>query len=263
MDLGLKNKIVLVTGSTKGIGKAIAKNFLLEGAVVIINGRSKNDLEKTIDELSKFGTLYGIRADLGNASDTEILINKIQAIGIVDVLINNAGIFAAKNFTAITDEEWIKYFNINLLSSVRLCRYFLPRMLKRNSGRIINIASEAGVKPVPEMIHYSVTKTALISLSRGMAELTKGSNVTVNTVLPGPTWTDGAKEFIKKTARREKVSIEAMTKLYFDKYEPTSLIQRFATTDEVANGVLFLSSDLSSAINGSAQRIEGGIVRHI
>lgn len=263
MDLGLKNKIVLVTGSTKGIGKAIAKNFLLEGAVVIINGRSKNGVENTVDELSKFGTLYGIRADLGNPSEAEILIKKIETIGTVDVLVNNVGIFAAKSFTSITDEEWINYFNINLLSSVRLCRYFLPRMLKRNSGRIINIASEAGMKPIPEMIHYSVTKTALISLSRGLAELTKGSNVTVNTVLPGPTWTDGAKEFITKTARMEKVSIEAMIKLYFQKYEPTSLIQRFATTEEVANGVLFLGSDLSSVINGSAQRIEGGIIRHI
>lgn len=263
MDLKLKDKLVFVTGSTKGIGKTLAKFFLLEGASVIISGRSKKDVDNVRDELSDYGAPHGIAADLGNHDDAKYLIDKIEEIGSLDVLINNAGIFEAKVFEEITDEDWIKYLNINFLSAVRLCRYFLPEMLKRDRGRIINIASEAGMKPIPEMIHYSVTKSALISLSRGMAELTKGSHVTVNTILPGPTWTDGAREFITKAALKEKVDIETMIKLYFKKYEPTSLIQRFASSDEVANAVLFLSSDLSSAINGSAQRVEGGIIRYL
>jgi NAD(P)-dependent dehydrogenase (short-subunit alcohol dehydrogenase family) len=263
MDLKITGKNIFITGSTRGIGKAIAKNLMLEGARVIIHGRTRESVDATIEELSPYGTVYGYCADLSEGDEIQVLLDEVDKTGDVDVLINNAAIFESKSFYEVSDREWMNYLNINLLSAIRLSRHFLPGMLKRNQGRIINIASEAGVKPIPGMIHYSVTKTALIGLSRGMAELTKGSNVTINAVLPGPTWTDGAQEFIGRAAHAENVDIETMIERYFKNVEPTSLLQRFATADEVANVVVFLCSDLSSAINGSAQRVEGGIIRSI
>jgi NAD(P)-dependent dehydrogenase (short-subunit alcohol dehydrogenase family) len=263
MDLKLNGKTALITGSTKGIGKAIAKRLLSEGANVIINGRSQTSVDLVKKELSQFGIVYGFAADLGDVQQTEVLLGEVEKIGSIDILVNNAAIFESKNFFRITNSDWVRYLEVNLLSAVRISQYFLSKMLERNQGRIITVASEAGFKPIPEMIHYSVTKTALISLSRGMAELTKGTNVTVNTVIPGPTWTEGAQAFIEESARKENLDPGSMIELYFKKFEPTSLLQRFATVDEVAFMVTILASELSGAINGSSQRVEGGIIRCI
>ncbi|SFB02081.1 MULTISPECIES: SDR family NAD(P)-dependent oxidoreductase [unclassified Bacillus (in: firmicutes)] len=263
MNLQLENKLVVVTGSTSGIGKGIAKSFLQEGAKVIINGRSQSRVDETVNELSAFGMVYGIAADVTDASQTKEFLLKVKEYGDVDVLVNNMGVFEVKDFEAVTDEEWMNYFNVNVLSAVRLSRFFLPEMLERNFGRIINIASEAGLKPLPQMIPYSVTKTALISLSRGLAELTKGTDVTVNSVLPGPTWTEGVESYMEGAAKAENEELEYFTANYFKKNEPTSLIQRFATVEEVADTVVFIASKKASAINGTAQRVEGGIIRSL
>ncbi|MFP7476864.1 SDR family NAD(P)-dependent oxidoreductase [Terribacillus saccharophilus] len=261
MDLQLQEKLVVVTGSTGGIGKGIAKSFLREGATVIINGRNEERVRLAADELSAFGKVHGIAADLSDGEQADIFIRKVKEYGTVDVLVNNMGIFEVMDFAKVSDEEWMHYFNMNVLSVIRLSRAFLPDMLKRNSGRIITISSEAGVKPLPHMIPYSVSKSALISLSRGMAELTKGKNVTVNSVLPGPTWTEGVESYMKGAAEAAKQELDSFTADYFKDSEPTSLIQRYASVEEVADTVVFLASKQASAINGTAQRVEGGIIR--
>ncbi|WP_286174485.1 SDR family oxidoreductase [Pseudomonas sp. ISL-88] len=186
MQLQLEQKLVLITGSTSGIGKAAAKSFLAEGASVIVNGRKKDTVERTVEELSPYGTVHGIAADLSRQEEADELIEQVSRIGETDILVNNLGFFEVKDFAEVTDGEWSRYFEVNVMSAVRLCRRYLPQMLERNSGRILNISSEAGVKPLAQMIPYSMTKTALISLSRGMAEMTKGTKVTVNSVLPDP-----------------------------------------------------------------------------
>ncbi|RYL97007.1 SDR family oxidoreductase [Sporolactobacillus sp. THM7-7] len=263
MDLGLKNKKVLVTGSTAGIGKAAARCFLEEGATVIINGRSEENVQAVLKELSEVGDVHGFAADLSKTEESQALIQKVDDIGSLDVLVNNLGFFEVKSFEEVTDEEWLTYLQVNVLSTVRLCRRYLPEMLNRNSGRIINLASEAGIKPLPQMIPYSVTKTALISLSRGLAERTKGTNVTVNSVLPGPTWTEGVAQYMEGAAQAEGQNLEPFINNYFKVNEPTSLIQRYATPEEVASVIVFLASKRASAINGTAQRVEGGIIRSI
>ncbi|MDQ0245546.1 NAD(P)-dependent dehydrogenase (short-subunit alcohol dehydrogenase family) [Bacillus fengqiuensis] len=263
MDLQLQGKLVVVTGSTSGIGKGIAKSFLQEGAKVIVNGRTQSRVDETMDELSEYGTVHGIAADVADPVQAKEFIAKVKEYGAVDVLVNNMGIFEVKAFEDVTDDEWMNYFNVNVLSAVRLSRAFLPEMLERNTGRVIHISSEAGVKPLPQMIPYSVTKTALISLSRGLAELTKGTNVTVNSVLPGPTWTEGVESYMAGAAEAENKELESFTADYFQNNEPTSLIQRFATVGEVADTVVFLASKNASAINGAAQRVEGGIIRSL
>ncbi|WP_110112114.1 SDR family oxidoreductase [Bacillus sp. CGMCC 1.16541] len=263
MEMNLQNKLVLVTGSTGGIGKEVAKTFLQEGAIVIVNGRTKERVEKVVDELSVFGTVHGIVANLANADESRAFVEKVDAIGELDVLINNLAFFEVKAFEEVTDDEWMEYFQVNVMTAVRLSRHFLPKMIARNSGRLLNLASEAGVKPLPQMIPYSVTKTALISLSRGLAELTKGTKVTVNSVLPGPTWTEGVENYMKGAAEAEGKDLDTFTSDYFKVNEPTSLIQRFATVEEVASTIVFLSSDKASAINGASQRVEGGIIRSL
>jgi NAD(P)-dependent dehydrogenase (short-subunit alcohol dehydrogenase family) len=263
MDLGLKDKRVLVTGSTMGIGKAIAVSFLKEGAQVILNGRDAATVKETVNELSAYGNAAGIAADLTNEEELQRLVRQLDEMGELDVLVNNAGIFEAKPFEQVTDEEWLHYFNVNVMSAVRLSRIYLPKMLERNKGRVILMGSEAGLKPLPLMLHYSVTKTALIGLARGLAELTKGTSVTVNSVLPGPTWTEGVEQFMIGAAESEGLDLQSFTADYFRSNEPTSLIQRFATVEEVADTVVYLASDRASAINGASQRVEGGIIRSI
>ncbi|WP_347548278.1 SDR family oxidoreductase [Pseudalkalibacillus hwajinpoensis] len=263
MDLQLTNKLALVTGSTSGIGRGIAETLLKEGAEVIINGRTEERVQGVVEELSTLGTVHGIAGDLAKEDDSNKLIEKVNNIGSLDILINNMGMFEVKAFTDVSDEEWMTYFQINVLSAIRLSRHFLPDMLSRDSGRILNIASEAGVKPLTQMLPYSVTKSSMISLSRGLAEMTQGTNVTVNSVLPGPTWTDGVASFMEGAAAEENKDLENFTRDYFKDNEPTSLIQRFARVEEVASTVAFLASPLSSAINGSAQRVEGGIIRSV
>lgn len=264
MQLNLDNKLVLVTGSTTGIGKATAKSFLNEGARVIINGRNQERVDTAVQELSSFGIVYGIVADVSKAADCETLVAKINEIGNLDVLVNNTGIFEVKPFVDVTDEEWMNYYQVNVLSAVRLSRAFLPGMIERNNnGRIINIASEAGIKPYPELVPYGVSKTALITLSRGLAEVAKGTSVTVNSILPGPTWTDGFAKFITDLADDHGKELEKFITEYFENDVPTSLIQRYATEAEVADTIVFLASEKASAINGVAQKVEGGIIQSI
>lgn len=263
MNLHLENMLALVTGSTQGIGKGVAAGLLREGARVIINGRSEENVAIAVRELSYLGTVYGICADLGTAVGAERLIAEASSIGPVDILVNNVGFFELKPFVEIVDEEWSSLFDLNVLSGVRLARALLPGMLQRNWGRIVFIASEAGVKPNPEMIHYSVTKTAQIALARGLAELTKGTQVTVNSALVAPTWTEGVETFLSKIAFSQGIDVEAMKNEYFKGDGINSLLQRFATVDEIADMIIFLCSRNASAINGAAERVDGGIVRSI
>lgn len=263
MDLRIEGKLALVTGSTSGIGKAIAVKLLQEGANVIINGRSQESIDRLLEELYPIGKVYGIAANLATAGGAERLVNAAKGIGDVDILINNVGFFEFKPFFEIGDDEWSKLFALNVMSGVWLTRALMPRMLERNWGRIVFVASEAGVKPNPEMIHYSVTKTTQIALARGLAEMTKGTGVTVNSALVAPTWTEGVKVFLDKIARSSGTTVEKMRTDYFEADGVNSLLQRFATPDEIADLIVFLCSKNASAINGAAQRVDGGIIRSI
>ncbi|MCU0566189.1 MAG: SDR family NAD(P)-dependent oxidoreductase [Oculatellaceae cyanobacterium Prado106] len=263
MDLRIQGKLALVTGSTQGIGKAIAVQLLQEGAQVIVNGRSQARVNEVTQELQSIGTVYGVAADISTAAGSKQLIEAIRAIGAVEILINNVGFFEFKPFFKVTDAEWHQLFDLNVMSGVWLTRLLMPDMLKRNWGRIVFIASEAGVKPNPDMIHYSVTKTTQIALARGLAEMTKGTGVTVNSALVAPTWTEGVEVFLDKIAQASGTTVEAMKTDYFKADGVTSLLQRFATVDEISDLVVFLCSENASAINGSAQRVDGGIVRSI
>ena len=189
------------------------------------------------------------------------MLRQLEAIGPIDILINNAGIFSVEDFFEITDKTWIDYYQTNVLSTVRLCRALMPGMLERNKGAIVNVSSEAAIKPLPQMIHYSMTKTAVLAIARGLAELTKGTAVRVNSLLPGPTWTEGVASYFDGLAAEEGRSVEEVLKGYFQEHEPTSLIQRFGTVEEVADAAVFLAKN--GAVNGSALRIEGGIIRSL
>lgn len=261
MDLGLKDKLVLVTGSGSGIGKATAKTYLQEGARLIVHGLTEEEVAACVNDLSPLGEVTGIAADLTKQTDATALADFARAQGEVDILVNNVGIFSVKPFEDLTDEDWMHYFNINVLSAVRMSRIFLPAMLKRGTGAIINMASEAAVKPLPQMVHYSVTKTAMLGLTRGMAELTKGTKVRVNSILPGPTWTEGVEAYFDGLADQKGEPLDTIVDNYFKSDEPTSLIQRFVQPDEVARMIVTISA--STASNGAAHRIEGGIVRNI
>lgn len=261
MNLGLKNKLVLVTGSGSGIGKATAQVYLEEGARVIVHGLTAGEVAACVEDLSHLGSVRGKAGDLTHPADAEALCAFAQEHGEVDVLVNNVGVFSTKPFEDLTDGDWMRVFDINVMSAVRMSRVFLPAMLRRGTGSIINMASEAGVKPLPQMVHYSVTKTAILGLARGMAELTKGTNVRVNSILPGPTWTEGVEDYFDGLAAQMGAPLEDIIANYFKSDEPTSLIQRFVRPDEVARMVVSIST--SNASNGAAHRIEGGIVRSI
>jgi len=237
--------------------------MLLEDATVIINGRSTATISKAVDQLKKETgkeDISGIAADFSKASEVDSLLQQLPE---VDILVNNAGIFEPKPFDKIPDEDWYNLFEVNVMSGVRLSRHYFPKMLKKNWGRIIFISSESGVFIPEEMIHYGVTKTAQLALSRGLAELTKGTNVTVNAVLPGPTKSQGAIDFINDLAKADNTSISEVEKNFFLKARPTSLLQRFASPDEVANMITYIASPLASATNGAALRVDGGVVRSI
>jgi NAD(P)-dependent dehydrogenase (short-subunit alcohol dehydrogenase family) len=263
MDLHLQDKRVLVTGSTSGIGKKIAERYLAEGAIVYINGRNETRCLEIATELAtqtgSEGRALVASADLSDAAQSENLLADLETQGGIDILINNTGIFEVKPFAEISDEEWTRYFNVNILSAVRLCRAMLPAMLERDYGRIVNISSECAIKPLGQMVHYSVTKTALLSLSRALAELTKGKNVTVNSVLPGPTWTEGVENYFDTLAKEEGKPVDEVTRNYFADHEPTSLLQRFVDVAEVAEATVYLTSN--RAMNGQGLRVEGGIIR--
>lgn len=261
MNLDLEGRKVLVTGSSSGIGKAIAAAFLAEGAHVLVHGLTREEAEAAAGDLAGAGCVNVAWVDIGTADGAEQLAEAVGAFGPLDVLVNNVGIFGAKAFEDLTDTDWQRTFDVNLMSAVRLSRTILPGMLVRDCGSIVNIASEAGVKPLPNMIHYSASKTALIGLSRGMAELTKATAVRVNSVLPGPTWTEGVERYFLGLAEQDGRSMDAIIADYFRREEPTSLIQRFIRPDEVARLVVFISAQ--NAMNGGAYRIEGGIIRSI
>ncbi len=263
MDLQLKGKTAFISGSTQGIGFAIAQRLLEEGAKVIINGRTETRVEEAIEKLRTGiagADISGVAADFSNADEINVLLDKI---GEVDILVNNAGIFEPKPFTDITDEDWFKFFEVNVMSGVRLSRYFFPKMLAKNWGRIIFISSESGVNIPEEMIHYGTTKTAQLAVSRGLAELTKGTQVTVNCVLPGPTKSEGVDEFVKQMAAAGNVSPAEAEKDFFKTARPTSLLQRFASVQEIANLVTYVASPLSSGTNGSALKVDGGVAKFI
>lgn len=263
MDLKLSGKIALVSGSTGGIGLAIVTTLAEEGATVIINGRTQERVNNAIDRIQQNvpnAKLQGIAADLGTPAGVEFLLQKVPE---VNILVNNLGIYASKAFADISDEEWMNILEVNVMSGVRLSRHYLPLMLKQDWGRIIFISSESALNIPAEMIHYGVTKTAQLALSRGLAETTVGSHVTVNTVLPGPTRSEGVEDFIQGLSKDQNISIEQVEKEFFTKMRPSSLIQRFASTSEVAALVAFVASPLASAINGAALRVEGGLVRSI
>ncbi|KAG5182705.1 putative oxidoreductase [Tribonema minus] len=260
---GLQDKFVLVTGSTQGIGKATAKAFVAAGAKVIVNGRRQDTVDSTVAELNSAGlagSAVGVVGDLSTAEGIASLARQVDDIGALAVLVSNVGIFEVKDFFAIPDAEWQRYFDVNVMSTVRICRHFLGPMLQRGAGRIIIVSSECGVRGLHTMAHYAMTKAAQINLSRSLAELTRSTNVTVNAVLPGPTLTEGVVEYLRGVAEARSVTREQAQADYFKENEPTSLLQRFLTPEEVANTILFLGSQAASGINGSAQRVEGGII---
>ena len=263
MDLQLKGKVAFVSGSTKGIGFAIAKQLLQEGAVVVINGRKKEVVDTAIEQLKALvpnATVTGIAADFAKATEVNELIAQLPEI---DILINNAGIFEPKAFADITDEEWMRYFEVNVLSGIRLSRYLFPKMLIKNWGRIIFITSESAVNIPEEMIHYGTTKTALHGVSRGLSELTKNTGVTVNTVMPGPTASEGVVDFVKQLASEKNVTVKQAEEEFFKNMRPTSLIQRFSDVAEIANMVTYISSPLASSTNGSSLRVDGGVIKSV
>lgn len=263
MDLNLSNKVALVSASTAGIGLAIATTLAEEGATVIVNGRTQERVNVALEQIQQtveHAKLQGVVADLGTQSGTGHLFQQVPE---VDILVNNLGIYGAKNFEEISDEEWLNFLEINVMSGVRLSRKYLPQMLAKNWGRIIFISSESGLNIPVEMIHYGVTKTAQIALARGLAEMTAGSQVTVNSVLPGPTRSEGVEEFIRGLAKDQGISAGQVEQEFFEKTRPSSLIKRFASTAEVASLVAFVASPLAAAINGAALRVEGGLVRSI
>ena len=263
MDLQLADKLVFISGSTKGIGRAIAEALLQEGARVIVNGRS-GTADATSD-MSGPGEVIPIDGDLSRAEDAARLCSEIDKIGPLHVLVNNMGIFNPAAFDEIADEEWQRFFDINVLSTVRLCRHFFPRMREQEFGRIINIASEAGMRGLESMVHYSMTKGAQIVIGRGLANLTKGCgrNVTVNSVLPGPTLTEGVSQWLKESAEAQGKSESEFVAEFFKETEPDSLLQRFIRPEEIASVVAFIASPLSAAINGASIKAEGGLIKSI
>ena len=263
MDLGIAGRLALVTGSTQGIGRAIAEALVAEGARVIVNGRRDAAVRDCVALLSKTGQAHGITADMATAEGAQRVLDEAARIGPVDILVNNVGFFEVKPFTEITDRDWTDMFELNVMSGVRLTRALFPGMLERNRGRIVFVASEQSVKPNPEMIHYAMTKTAQVSIARGLADLTKGTAVTVNSVLVAPTWSEGVETFLAKIAPSEGRTLEEMRTAYFDGPGLSSLLQRWATPDEIAAQVVFLCSERASAVNGAAQRVDGGIIRSL
>jgi NAD(P)-dependent dehydrogenase (short-subunit alcohol dehydrogenase family) len=260
MDLQLKGKLALVSGSTAGIGLAIASTLAQEGARVIVNGRKQEAVDEAVAQLksSTGGDVLGFAGDLSKAEVANELARRHPD---VEILVNNLGIFEPKPFEEIPDEDWQRFFDVNVLSGVRLARLFLPSMKRANWGRIIFISSESGLQIPVEMVHYGVTKTAQIALARGIAESVAGTGITVNSVLPGPTKSRGVGDFVDGLAKANGKTSEQVEKEFFEHVRPTSLIKRFASTEEVASLVAYVASPLASATTGAALRVDGGVVK--
>ncbi|MDE1191474.1 MAG: SDR family NAD(P)-dependent oxidoreductase [Arachidicoccus sp.] len=261
MDLQLKDKTALITGSTTGIGYAIAKSLAAEGAKVIVNGRTKERVNTAIEKIKSETGNQNVIGAVADFTDIKQVNAVVEQHPHINILVNNLGVAEPKEFKNITDEEWINIYEINVLSGVRLSRAYFDNMLKDNWGRIIFISSESAVQIPAEMIQYGVSKTAQISLSRGLAELTVGTGVTVNTVLPGPTSTEAISKFLKATAEQQGISDAEMEAQFFSSMRGTSLLKRFTTPEEIANMVTFIASPLSSATNGAAIRADGGVIK--
>jgi NAD(P)-dependent dehydrogenase (short-subunit alcohol dehydrogenase family) len=263
MNLGLQGKLAVVSGSTAGIGLAIAATLAAEGAKVVVNGRTQTRVDaaiKTIQQTVADADLRGVAADLGNSHGVDAFLRQVPA---ADVLINNLGIFDPKPFLEIPDADWMRFFEVNVLSGVRLARAYLPGMLEKDWGRIIFISSESAQHIPAEMIHYGMTKTAQVAVARGLAESVAGTGVTVNSVLPGPTASEGVGGFLENMAKQQNISIPEIEKQFFASVRPSSLLKRFETPEEIASVVAFVASTQSVAINGAAVRAEGGVVRSI
>ena len=263
VDLRLNDKVALVTGSTAGIGFAIARSLADEGAHVFVNGRTQERVDAAVEAIrSQAATIKvdGIVADFSSSAGVEAVIAKLPA---VDVLVNNVGIFEPKPFAEIPDEDWFRFFEINVMSGVRLSRHYLAEMLKRNWGRIIFISSESAVQIPPEMVHYGMTKTAQVAVARGLAESVAGTGITVNSILAGPTRSEGVGNFLEDLARQQDVTPENVEKQFFEKVRPSSLLKRFEKPEEVGAVVAFVASAQGAIINGAALRAEGGVVRSV
>jgi len=263
MDLGLKGKLAVVSGSTAGIGFAIANTLAREGARIVINGRTPERVKTAAERIRmelRGAEVSEVAADLGSLAGISKLTEQVPA---ADILVNNLGIFEPKPFLEIPDSEWLRFYEVNVMSGVRLTRHYLPGMLEKKWGRIIFISSESGQQIPAEMVHYGMTKTAQIAIARGVAESVAGSGVTVNSVLAGPTASEGVGDFVQSMARGRGVSPAQFEREFFETVRPSSLLKRFETTEEVAAIVAFVASVHSVGINGSAVRAEGGVVRSI
>ena len=255
MDLHLKGKKVFISGSTKGIGFETARLFLEEGAKVIINGRTKKSVESALSSLNS-DNVSGLVADFLKDSQVETLIDHIP--NDIDILVNNVGIFRGKEFKDETVDDWNDHFKVNLMSGVQLSKHFLPEMIKRNWGRIIFISSECATLVPSDLLSYSVSKASINVFSSGLAKLTKGTNVTINTVIPGSTLSEGSVKFLEETAKRENKTVEEVEKNFFKDVRSSSLLGRFARVEEVASTIVYLCSTVASATNGASVRVDGG-----
>jgi NAD(P)-dependent dehydrogenase (short-subunit alcohol dehydrogenase family) len=261
MELELKDKTALVTGSTLGIGFAIARRLALEGAIVVVNGRSDDRVAEAVAKLraeAPKAEVTGVATDLGTAEGAARLV---AARPDVDILVNNLGIYEHKPFEEITDADWLRFFEVNVMSGVRLSRHYCQGMKRRNWGRIVFVSSESGINIPAEMVHYGMTKSAQISIARGLAETVAATGVTVNSVLPGPTATEGVAGFVDQIAKAKGIAVADVERDFFLNNRPSSLLKRFIHPDEVANLVAYVCSPLASATNGAALRVEGGCVR--
>jgi NAD(P)-dependent dehydrogenase (short-subunit alcohol dehydrogenase family) len=255
MDLQLTGRTALVTGGTGGIGHAIARRLAAEGATVFVTGRSRDRLDEVAS--ASGGSIRGIVGDPSSAAGAEAIVAELP---VVDILINNLGAYESKDFFDISDDDWLDLFQVNVLSGMRLSRAYLPHMLTRDWGRVLFIVSEAGLAIPPDMVHYGATKAAQLGLARGLAKLTRGTAVTVNSVLPGPTRSDGLETFLRSQAADPNAPLDRIEQEFFESARPASIIQRLINADEVANLVAYLASPLSSATNGAAMRAEGGLI---
>ncbi len=265
MDLQLSGKRALVTGSTAGIGLAAAAGLYREGASVVVNGRSASRVEDAAARIRALPTtgspeVVGVAADLSTAEGVRELVGRVPE---VDILVNNLGIFEPKPFEEIPDEDWLRFFEVNVMSGVRLTRHYLPGMRRKDWGRVVFVSSESGVQIPVEMIHYGMTKTAQIAIARGVAESVAGTGITVNSVLPGPTDSEGVSTFVDDLARQRGVDRATVEAEFFQTARPSSLIRRFATVDEVADMIVYACSPRAAATNGAALRVDGGVIRAI
>jgi len=262
MDLQIEGKTAFISGSTAGIGFAAAKQLAGEGATVIVNGRSQERVDDAIARIEDAvvgASVRGVAADLGTADGVRRVTDAEPE---VDILVNNVGVFEPSDFVETDDATWMRHFEINVMSGVRLTRHYLPGMRVRGWGRVVFVSSESGVQIPVEMIHYGVTKTAQIGLARGIAGTTKGDgNVTVNSVLPGPTASEGVGEFVHRLADEQGVDVDTVEQQFFEEARPTSLLQRFTEPSEVAAMIAYVCSEAASATNGAALRVDGGVVR--